>query len=156
MDDDEDSGWTGVRLRVVPAAATGSRLVKVGPRPLVDRVQAAAEGAVDAFYQLRAALSTLMDSLPESSGLVRTPLGIVCAPDDPRCVAITTRRARCANPVFDTSPWSGGVLAVLHDDAHGFPNQLCRLHRRRPPNSTVPLEWFIVGDASSWSELQFI
>lgn len=131
-------------------------MVQQGPRRLVDRIQEAADSSVDAVYQLRAALGTLMEALPADTGLVRTPLGIVCAPDNPRCVALTTKGPRCANPVFDVPAWSGGVIAVLHEDPPGFPSQLCRVHRRRPPSRVVSLEWFIVAEAATWGELLYL
>lgn len=143
-------------LHAVRTDALGSRVLKLGPPRVVDRIQDAADVAIGAVYGLREALRALDDSLPADTGLVRTPLGIICAPDEPRCVALTIRGARCANPVFDTPAWSGSVLAALHERVDGFPAQLCRLHRRRSPERAVPVEWFIVADVSLWGELLYL
>lgn len=156
MGDDRRPGRTTRRLQAVGPEALGSRVLKDGPARIVVRIQDAADGAVGAVYGLRAALHALDDSLPDRTGLVRTPLGIVCAPDEPRCVALTTRGPRCSNPVFDSPGWSGSVLASLHERADGFPSQLCRVHRRRTPGRALPVEWFIVADASLWGELRFL
>lgn len=144
------------KLSLVPAPPLGARVLRYGPQSVIDRIQDAVDAVIDGVFQLRAALSALDDGLPAGTGLVRTPLGIVCAPDEPRCVAITVRGSRCANSVFEHPGWSGGVLATLHEDAEGFPNQLCRLHRKRPPVRTVSVDWFIVAERSMWSELLYV
>lgn len=131
-------------------------MLKFGPERVVEPIQDAVDAAIGAVYELRTAMLAVDESLPPGTGLVRTPLGIVCAPDEPRCVALTLRGARCSNPVFDTPPWSGSVLAELHERAEGFPNQLCRVHRRKPPTRSVPVEWFIVADTSLWGELRYL
>lgn len=94
--------------------------------------------------------------LGEESLVVETTDGYVWIPDldDFRCVAITTKGARCKNLVFDEGQvWTfdTGFVGRLDSSWKGrLLSQTCNVHDDARAKGYVPVEWAFISRESVW------